>query len=153
MRGAHWTTDVPKRSATLTPHRLPRSEREHGGRDVRLGTLGGATGGRNDGRPPRRDRDSRAALCHPEPCPPEHVYRLVAFLEGRVGEIQGDRLAQDPQKLLALAALDIADELFRLRSERAQNEGDTTARVGALVRLLDAMVDPDSVPPKRSQTA
>ena len=85
--------------------------------------------------------------------PPEHVHRLVAFLEGRVGEIQGDRLAQDPQKLLALAALDIADELFRLRSERAQNEGDTTARVGALVRLLDAMVEPDSVPPKRSQTA
>jgi cell division protein ZapA len=85
--------------------------------------------------------------------PPEHVHRLVAFLEGRVGEIRGGRPAQDAQKLLALAALDIADELFRLRTERAQNEGDATERVGALVRLLDAMVEPDSVPPKRSQTA
>jgi cell division protein ZapA len=85
--------------------------------------------------------------------PPDHVRRLVAFLEGRVGEIRGDGPAQDPQKLLTLAALDIADELFRLRSERVQNDGDTTARVGALVRLLDAMVEPDSAVSKRSQSA
>jgi cell division protein ZapA len=76
--------------------------------------------------------------------PPDHVHNLVAFVEDRVGEIRGNGPAHDPQKLLALAALDIADELFRLRSERAQNEGDTTARVGALLRLVDAMVDPQT---------
>jgi cell division protein ZapA len=85
--------------------------------------------------------------------PPDHVRRLVAFVEGRVGEIRGDGPAQDAQKLLTLAALDIADELFRLQDERAQNDGDTSARVGALVRLLDAVVDPASFPATRSQTA
>jgi hypothetical protein len=45
--------------------------------------------------------------------------------------------------VLALAALDITDELFRLRDERKEqdvDQKDVTARLGALRQLLDAVV-------------
>lgn len=73
---------------------------------------------------------------------PEHVRRLVAFVEERAGEIRGGGPAQDPAKLLALAALDIADELFRSRDEHDRTDGDASARVRALVHLLDSAVEP-----------
>jgi cell division protein ZapA len=69
--------------------------------------------------------------------PPDYVRQLVAYLEGRVNDIRGDAVGQDPTKLLVLAALDITDELFRLRDDRSKSEGDATARVGALLKLLD----------------
>jgi cell division protein ZapA len=74
--------------------------------------------------------------------PPEHVQRLVDFLEGRVREIRGDGPAQDPLKLLTMAALDIADELIRIQDDRDRQDGDATARVRALVHLLDSVVEP-----------
>ncbi|HVQ76822.1 MAG TPA: cell division protein ZapA [Candidatus Binatia bacterium] len=73
--------------------------------------------------------------------PPEHVQRLVDFLEGRVREIRGDGPAQDPMKLLTMAALDIADELIRIQDDRDRQDGDATARVRALVYLLDSVVE------------
>ena len=45
--------------------------------------------------------------------------------------------------MLALTALDVADELFRLREERKDQDvdhKDVTARLGALRQLLDAVV-------------
>jgi cell division protein ZapA len=85
--------------------------------------------------------------------PAEHVRRLVGFVEGRVEEIRGGGPSQDSQKLLALAALDIADELLRLQDERVRNDGDASARVGALVRLLESVVEPGQSPAKQSQSA
>jgi cell division protein ZapA len=72
--------------------------------------------------------------------PSDYVQQLVAYLESRVRDIRGEAPGQDPAKLLALAALDITDELFRLRDERARSEGDATARVGALLELLDSVI-------------
>jgi cell division protein ZapA len=73
---------------------------------------------------------------------PDYVRELAAYVDARVKEIRGDGPGQDPVKLLALAALYIADELFRLRDESARSEGEASARVGALLQLLDAMVPP-----------
>jgi hypothetical protein len=45
--------------------------------------------------------------------------------------------------VLALTALDVADELFRLREERRDQDvdhKDVSARLGALRQLLDAVV-------------
>ncbi len=74
--------------------------------------------------------------------PPDYVRQLVAYLETRVGEIRGGAAGQDPVKFLVLAALDITDELFRLREDRTRSEGDATARVGALLRLLESVAPP-----------
>jgi cell division protein ZapA len=71
---------------------------------------------------------------------PDHVRALVGYLEQRVSDIRGDAPAQDVTKYLVLAALDITDELFRLRDERSRVEGDATERVGAILRLLDQVV-------------
>ena len=71
---------------------------------------------------------------------PDYVRQLVTYLEARVSEIRGDTAGKDPTKLLVLAALDITDELFRLREDRSKSDGDATARVGAILRLLDQVV-------------
>jgi cell division protein ZapA len=74
--------------------------------------------------------------------PPDYVRQLVRYVETRVKEIRGDAPGQDPTKVLVLTALDIADELFRLREETGKGDIDITARLGALIKLLDAAVPP-----------
>jgi cell division protein ZapA (FtsZ GTPase activity inhibitor) len=77
--------------------------------------------------------------------PPDYVRRLAAFLEERVNSL---KLAgvKDPMAALTLAALDITDELFRVREDTARQEGDVGARLGALVQMLDRLA-PE--PPRR----
>ncbi|MEX2221389.1 MAG: cell division protein ZapA [Candidatus Rokuibacteriota bacterium] len=75
--------------------------------------------------------------------PPEYVRKLASFVDSRARDIRGDAAAGDPTRVLALAALDITDELFRLREERQDQDvdhKDVTARLGALRQLLDAVV-------------
>jgi len=73
---------------------------------------------------------------------PEYVRELAAHVEQRVRELQGPSPSQDPVKLLALAALYITDELFRERDAHAVADKDTSARLGALSRLLDSVAPP-----------
>jgi cell division protein ZapA len=74
--------------------------------------------------------------------PPDYVRQLVAYVEKRVQEIRGDAPGQDATKVLVLTALDITDELFRLRDEQGKGDIDVTARLGQLIKLLDAVVPP-----------
>jgi cell division protein ZapA len=74
--------------------------------------------------------------------PPDYVRQLVAYVERRVKDIRGDAPGQDMSKILVLTALDITDELFRLREETGKGDIDITARLGALIKLLDAAVPP-----------
>jgi cell division protein ZapA len=74
---------------------------------------------------------------------PEYVRQLAGFVDRRAREIRGDAAGLDPVRVLALAALDITDELFRLRDERKEqdvDQKDVSARLGALRQLLDAVV-------------
>jgi len=72
----------------------------------------------------------------------EYVRELAAYLEKRVSELRGGGAGGqgDAVRLLALAALYITDELFRLRDERHAAERAASDRVGALRELLDAVV-------------
>jgi len=74
--------------------------------------------------------------------PPDYVRQLVAYVEKRVQEIRGDAPGQDATKVLVLTALDITDELFRLRDEQGKGDIDVIARLGQLIKLLDAVVPP-----------
>ena len=67
---------------------------------------------------------------------PDYLRSLAAYLEERVGTIKRGGV-RDPQAALVLAALDIADELFRAREDVNRREGDVSARLGALVTLLE----------------
>jgi cell division protein ZapA len=74
---------------------------------------------------------------------PDYVRRLASFVDQRAREIRGDAPGGDSVRVLALAALDITDELFRLRAERREqdvDQKDVSARLGALRQLLDAVV-------------
>src|SRR5262245_29754227 len=73
---------------------------------------------------------------------PEYVRELARYVEQHVKQVRGDASAQDPVKLLALAALYITDELFRQRDERAVADSDTGTRLGVLSQLLDAAAPP-----------
>ena len=69
---------------------------------------------------------------------PEYVRALAVYIERRAEEVRAGAVGQDPLRLLALASLYIADELFRLRDDRAASEHDASARLGALRDQLDA---------------
>ena len=67
---------------------------------------------------------------------PEYLRSLAKFLEERVATIRKGGV-RDPNTALVLAALDIADELYRARDDVSKREGDVSARIGALVTLLE----------------
>jgi cell division protein ZapA (FtsZ GTPase activity inhibitor) len=72
---------------------------------------------------------------------PDYVRSLAAYLEDRVTTMKQGGV-RDPNAALILAALDIADELFRARDDVSRREGDVSARLGALVSLLEQQVTP-----------
>ena len=49
---------------------------------------------------------------------------------------------RDDSTALMLAALDVADELFREREDKQRAAGDVGARLGALVSLLEETTGP-----------
>jgi cell division protein ZapA (FtsZ GTPase activity inhibitor) len=69
---------------------------------------------------------------------PEHIRALAAYLEERVGALRKSGV-RDPLAALTLAALDITDELFRMREDHSIDESDVGARIGALITLVDQM--------------
>ena len=76
---------------------------------------------------------------------PEYIHRLAAYLEERVAELKGAGI-KDPLASLTLAALDITDELFRVREDRTRQDGDVDTRLSALVEILDRLA-PDAARP------
>ena len=66
----------------------------------------------------------------------DYVRSLAQYLEDRVATMRKGGV-RDPNAALILAALDIADELFRARDDVSRREGDVSARLGALVTLLE----------------
>ena len=71
----------------------------------------------------------------------DYLRSLAKFLEERVATIRKGGV-RDQETALILAALDIADELFRARDDVSRREGDVSARLGALVSLLEQQVTP-----------
>jgi len=76
---------------------------------------------------------------------PEYVRTLARYLEERVAALATSGV-KEPMAALALAALDITDELFRAREDRERQDGDVQARLGALVQMLERL---SPAPPPR----
>lgn len=53
------------------------------------------------------------------PHDPEHIRRLAAHVDQRITEIRGLTHISDTQRLLILVCLNLADELFRAKSDGA----------------------------------
>ena len=67
---------------------------------------------------------------------PDYLRSLARDLEKRVEALRRSGV-HDPAKALVLVALEITDELFRARQDRQRTAGDVTARLDALVSLLE----------------
>jgi cell division protein ZapA len=71
---------------------------------------------------------------------PEYVTRLAVYVDEKVRAAADSTLTGDPHRLAVLAALNIADELFRCRDATRARDGQLAERAGELERLLDRVL-------------
>jgi cell division protein ZapA len=70
----------------------------------------------------------------------EYVGRLAAYVNAKMGAAAETTPTGDSLRLAVLAALNIADELFRCRDVNQQRDGALAERAGELERLLDRLL-------------
>ncbi len=68
---------------------------------------------------------------------PEYVMRLAAYVDDRIRVVAESAAAGDSLRLAVLAALNIADELFRCRDVLRARDGQLADRAGELERIVD----------------
>jgi cell division protein ZapA len=71
---------------------------------------------------------------------PEYVVRLATYVDERVRAAGDSTPSGDTVRVLVLAALNIADELFRCRDANQARDGELAERAGELERLLDRLL-------------
>jgi cell division protein ZapA len=68
---------------------------------------------------------------------PEYVARLAAYVDAKMRVAGESTPTSDAVRLAVLAALNIADELFRCRDTHAAQTGEIAERAQELEQLLD----------------
>jgi len=71
---------------------------------------------------------------------PEYVSRLAAYVDDKMRAASDSTPTSDTLRLAVLAALNIADELFRCRDSNEARDGELAERAGELERLLDRVL-------------
>jgi cell division protein ZapA len=71
---------------------------------------------------------------------PEYVARLAAYVEQKMRAASESTEVGDALRLAMVAALNIADELFRCREARQDRDGQLAERAEELERLLDRVL-------------
>jgi cell division protein ZapA len=70
----------------------------------------------------------------------EYVSRLATYVDEKIRAAGEATSSGDGQRLAVLAALNIADELFRCRDSTRARDGNLAERAGELERLLDKVL-------------
>jgi cell division protein ZapA len=71
---------------------------------------------------------------------PEYVARLAAYVDDKMRAAADSTPTGDTLRLAVIAALNIADELFRCRDVNRARDGALADRAGELERLLDRVL-------------
>jgi cell division protein ZapA len=71
---------------------------------------------------------------------PEYVARLATYVDEKMRAAADSTPTGDSLRLAVLAALNIADELFRCRESTRARDGQIAERAGELERLLDRVL-------------
>jgi cell division protein ZapA len=71
---------------------------------------------------------------------PEYVARLASYVDEKIRAAAENTPTGDSLRLTVLAALNIADELFRCRDTTKLRDGQIEKRAGELERLLDRIL-------------
>jgi cell division protein ZapA len=74
---------------------------------------------------------------------PEYIKRLAAFVDGKIRAAGESAPSSDPVRVAVLAALNIADELFRQLETSQARDGSVAERAEELERLLDRVLIAD----------
>lgn len=70
----------------------------------------------------------------------EYIKRLAEYVDGKIRAAGESAPSSDPVRLAVLAALNIADELFRQLETSSARDGDVAERAEELERLLDRVL-------------
>ena len=68
---------------------------------------------------------------------PEYMKRLAGFVDSEIAKITSSDSALSPAKAVTLAAFNIADELFRLRSEKSELTEEVSGRLDAMLQMAE----------------
>jgi cell division protein ZapA len=71
---------------------------------------------------------------------PEYVSRLAVYVDAKMRAAAEQTPSSDSLRLAVLAALNIADELFRCRDLTRERDGELAERAGELERMLDRVL-------------
>jgi cell division protein ZapA len=71
---------------------------------------------------------------------PVYVARLASYLDEKMRAASDSTPTGDTLRLAIIAALNIADELFRCRDSTSARDGELAERAGELERLLDRVL-------------
>ena len=71
---------------------------------------------------------------------PEYVARLAQYVDEKIIAAAASTPTSDVLRLAVLAALNVADELFRCRDANRARSGELAARAGELERMLDRVL-------------
>jgi cell division protein ZapA len=71
---------------------------------------------------------------------PEYVARLAKYVDEKMLAAAEATPTSDALRLAVLAALNVADELFRCRDANKARSGELAQRAGELERILDRML-------------
>ena len=74
---------------------------------------------------------------------PEYVRRLATYVDGKIRAAGDSAPSGDPVRLAVLAALNLADELFRHLETARSHDGSVLERAEELERLLDRVLIAD----------
>jgi cell division protein ZapA len=69
---------------------------------------------------------------------PQYIGELASFVDERIQLAAKELSTGDPLRLAVIAALNVADELFRARANSNGFEGRVMERTASLERLIDA---------------
>ena len=77
---------------------------------------------------------------------PTYVVELAAYVDAKMTAAAKESPAGDTLKLAVLAALNIADECFRLQADERRHRDSLTTRAEELERMLDLALGFDPMP-------
>jgi cell division protein ZapA len=69
---------------------------------------------------------------------PARVEKIAAYVNQKIGEISGGPQAVSTLNAVILAALNIADDYFRLLEEKGSSRQDYASRAESLIERIDA---------------
>lgn len=72
---------------------------------------------------------------------PQYVSELSAYVDEKMRASARELASTDPVRIAVIAALNVADELFKIRSDASGADTRVRLRAAEIERLVDAVLD------------